>query len=529
MKKRARLMSENECAAIEDASEEVAVLTTQGYSPTEAIAKVASAYQFPIHKTELLTYAYTNGVAAEKRASAGGPFERLSSFPMPDPVKIRELVYGKSSADTDADASDTKTASMSEVMPLGMRMFDIDLTNVSPEHIRDTLGFSRQKTASSDNDASNDPNNTSGSDSKSGKSGHGMSITQTTVRVSLYNPSSKKAQDDRFIHKIPETIQERLDAGLKMMSPELSNEIDSVLSRFINDKKAEIYRVRGEADEAYQEVFGLLSGMDRLIKSRSVTPSYKAAGLASINAYYPDVARIIAPRVGEVDAYLIKTATYSPLDISSQHSWVECAKLIYDALDKTAELNLAVQKCEEEYIAATDLFNNRPRYKAADWATFTKDAGIPGVGKALSLANPKGLADLDAVMSKVKGLSGSVLGAGGKDDKAAKRKHEIFRDVADDMNDPLHELDLKDIEIKNMLNDFAVNDEILSAFSVSDILKGYNDLLHTAPSTMRNKAQARALLQQHMTQGRMAPTELMPALQMNKLTGHDASDNSSNV
>jgi hypothetical protein len=34
---------------------------------------------------------------------------------------------------------------------------------------------------------------------------------------------------------------------------------------------------------------------------------------------------------------------------------------------------------------------------------------------------------------------------------------------------------------------------------------------------MRDKAPARALLQQYMTQGRMAPTELMPALQMNKL------------
>ena len=39
----------------------------------------------------------------------------------------------------------------------------------------------------------------------------------------------------------------------------------------------------------------------------------------------------------------------------------------------------------------------------------------------------------------------------------------------------------------------------------------------TAPGTMRNRAIARAMLQQSMTQGRMAPTEYIPALQMNKL------------
>jgi hypothetical protein len=519
-------MSENECAVIEDASEEVAVLTTQGYSPTEAIAKVASAYQFPLHKTELLTYAYTNGVAAEKRASLGGPFERLSTFPIPDPVKIRELVYGKS--DTGGEISDTKTASMFEAMPLGMRMFDIDLTNVPSESVRDTLGLST-KTASSECDCEGECNCDA---DKKQKSRNGMSITQTTVRVSLYNPSAKNKQDDRFVHKIPETMQERLDAGLKMMSPELSNEIDSVLSHFINDKQAEIYRVRGEADEAYQNVFGLLSGMDRLIQARNVTPSFKAAGLASINAYYPEVAKLLSTRIGEVDAYLLKTATYSPLDVSLEHPWVDCAKQIHNALDKTAESTLHVQECEEEYIAATHLFNNRPRYKAADWATFTKGASLINPKDLIAMSvNPKGLADLDSLAGKVKGLGGSALGFSGKDNKGSKQKYDAYQDVIDDVYDPLHALDLKDIESKNMLNDFSVNDEILSAFPMNDILKGYNDLLQTAPSTMRSKAQARALLQQYMTQGRMAPTELMPALQMNKLMdkNKDTSESSARV
>jgi hypothetical protein len=509
MLKRARLMSEDECAVIEDASGEVSSLTLQGYNPTEAIAKVASAYQFPLHKTELLTYAYTNGVAAEKRASVGGPFERLQSFPLPDPVKIKELVYGKDGNDT----AESKTASVDE-MPFDMRMFDTDLTGLSSEDVQEKLGFF-QKTASDDSKPDN-------------KSGNGMSISQTTVRISLYNPSTKKEADNRYVHKIPETMKERLDAGLKMMSPELSNEIDSVLSRFINDKQAEIYRVRGEADDAYGEVFGLLANMDRHLKARHLSPSFKAAGLASINAYYPDVAKILSPRVGEVDAYLIKTAQYSPLDVTADHAWVSFAKQIYDALEKTAELNVAVQECESQYAAATDLYNNRPRNKAADWAVFTKDAGGDGISGIINNYVPKGLGDIEAATKGAKNLGNFFLGKGiGSGSESSKKKLDIFNDVASDMRDPLHDLDLKDIEIQSMLNDFFTNDEILSAFSINDLLRGYNDLLRTAPSTMRNKTQARALLQQYMTQGRMAPTELMPALQMNKLTiggGRDVSD-----
>jgi hypothetical protein len=515
-KKRAQLMSEDDLAVIENASDEVSDLTLQGYSPTDAIAKVASAYKFPIHKTELLTYAYTNGVAAEKRASAGGPFDRLQSFPVPDPVRIRELVYGK----TSEDATDTKTASV-DIMSLGMKMFDTDLTGVSPENVREMLGFKQVKTAESEDSDS----------SKEDKSGHGMSITQTTVRVSLYNPAKKKEADGRYVHKIPETTQEHLDAGLKMMSPELSNEIDSILSRFINNKSAEVYKARAEADDAYHSVYALLGDMDRHIKARNLTPSFKAAGLASINAYYPDVAKILAERVGEVDAYLIKTAEYLPTDVSAAHPWVFYAKQIYETMEKTAELNVEVQLRESEYAAASYLYNNRPRYKAADWMPFTKDADVESwINKFV----PKGVADAAAVAKGVKSVGGSMFGFGGnKDDKSDKKKHDIYRSVASDMYSPSHTLNLKDIEVKNMLNDFAVNDEILSAFPINDILKGYNDLLRTAPSTMRTKAQARALLQQYMTQGRMAPTELMPALQMNKLTGNrkdsDSSDNSGKV
>jgi hypothetical protein len=325
------------------------------------------------------------------------------------------------------------------------------------------------------------------------------------------------------VHKIPETIKEQIEAGFKMMSPELNRDIDSSLLRLMGVKEAEMHLACGVADEAYARLGDLTDMMADNIHARHLTPSFKAAGLVSVNAFYPDVAAMLAPRVGEVDAYLMKTATYLPTDVSAKHPWVADAERLWRAMEKTAELTVAANKCTDEYKTIRNLYYNRPRYKAADWRVFvTEDqplqkTALIGPADALSGAHILGQAQ--------DWLTGFV--AETPKDEATKKK--IEQDVWNDLDDPSHDVSLRNIGIQNMLSDFSANDEILSAFPVQDLLRGYSDLLHTAPQTMRNRAQARALLQQYMTQGRMAPTELIPALQMNKLTTEKAGDRESDA
>jgi hypothetical protein len=73
-------------------------------------------------------------------------------------------------------------------------------------------------------------------------------------------------------------------------------------------------------------------------------------------------------------------------------------------------------------------------------------------------------------------------------------------------------LNSKNIETLSMLNDFSVNDEILNAYPIHELIGAYGDLAKTAPHVMRDKILARAFLQQYMSQGRFAPSELDPAL-----------------
>jgi hypothetical protein len=516
-KNRVKLISDTDAEQLQLAGDRVSELTLQGYHPTEAIAKVASANRFPLHKTELLIYAYNNGVAAEKRASAGGPFERLQEFSVPDPVRVKELVYGAPSAEDTSEPDlfgrTAKTASLdslTEFLPQGMATFDTDISGLSFEDARKALGIpSPSVKTASDGDKDGED-----------EDGQGFSVSRTTISFSMC-PScdkEKKTKDARFVHKIPETIKEQIEAGFKMMSPELNRDIDSSLLRLMGVKEAEMHLACGVADEAYAHLGDLTDTMADNIRSRRLSPSFKAAGLVSVNAFYPDIAAMLAPQVSEVDAYLMKTAVYSPTDVSANHPWIADAKRLWESMEKTAELTAAANKCTEEYKAVRDLYYNRPRYKAADWRVFAADdptqqkTALIGPADALSGAHILGQAQ--------DWLTGFV--AETPRDVTAKKK--IEQQVRNDLDDPSHEIALRNIGIQNMLSDFSANDEILSAFPMRDLLRGYSDLLHTAPQTMRNRAQARALLQQYMTQGRMAPTELIPALQMNKLTAERPSD-----
>jgi hypothetical protein len=512
---RVQLIDDKSVEALQDAGDQVSDLTLQGYHPTEAVAKVASALQLPLHKTELLIYAYNNGVSAEKRASAGGPFERLQSFPLADPVKVKELVYG-------AEAFQTKSASLSlsdnsdsngnaglDFLPLGMATFDTDLSGMTQDEASAALGF-ETKTAGAGTDKEDAA---VGDDDNSG-----LSISRTTVRIELC-PTPKKEKDARFVHKIPESVQEQIEAGFKMMSPELNSDIETSLLQALGIKEGAMHRANGEADTAYAEMLGLLEGMRHNIQSRHLSPSFKSAGLTSVNAYYPDIASILSSYVGEVDAYLIKHAECSLLDTTVNHPWVAEAKRLYESMEKVAGLTVTANRCTEEYKAVCDLYKNRARYKAADWRQFLAEESEPEKKEA-GVADLLGLSHIGSEgAKKVRGLFDPEA------EVVLKKKEKLTRDALSGLDDPLHESTLRDIDIQNMIGDFSVNDEILSAFPLPDLLTSYNDLLRVSPNAMRNRAQARSLLQQYMTQGRMAPTELLPALEMNRLAARKPDEN----
>ena len=488
----AELMNEQDADALQEAADDVSYLTSQGLSPTEAIAKVASAAGFPLHKTQLLTYAYTNGVAAEKRASNGGPLERLAEFPMPDPKEIQRLVYGEPEKraeyipnslgpDYSQIESNRKTASFGEkgFLPRGMATFDTDISQMSCHEIRDLFGLA--KTAECDSKESDGP--------------QGFSLSRTELRIGLCPETP--GQESPKSAESPGSLQEALQSRMPVMPHDLAGELETILPQLLGEKKSAMIAANAEADDAFTLLKVLLDEFGTQMNHRHLEPSFKRAGLASVHAYHPDIAAMLGPYLDEINAQWIKESSYTLTDVTNRHPWVNEAETLHHEIKRVAELTVAANQKSAEYQAVLHLYAHRDKIKkSAGWGAFL-------AGSVLGKGSQGVAGDR---------MRGMVFGS-----DQSKRKSAIRNEVLDELDDPLHDLNLQDIATAGMLNDFAANDEILRAFNQKQLLRGYNALLHTAPKTMRDKAPARALLQQYMTQGRMAPTELMPALQMNKL------------
>ena len=524
---KAKLISEADVEKLQEAGEDVSYLTLQGWHPTDAVAKVASAAKLTKDQTRLLICAYSAGVAAEKRASSGGPFSRLAEYDLPDPDKVMKKVYGKKSDTTRKEAVQiffpehtskeiTKTASAPLVFDL--RNLDRDLSGMTEEEVRD-LFYPGTKTAEDDNEES--------AFERSRKPGSGVSIAR--ISVSVLPPSKEEdcEADDDYVHSIPTTIEEAMKAGLKPMSPELNQMIDSVLKDMLKKAAAEKTALFGAADLAYTVLGSKVMEFGNRLQRPWEDVAYKAAGLASVNAYYPGVADVMAPFVGEVLAYSLKTAQYNLLDLSKSHEFVQIAKDIQDQIEKTAEITLQANRAKEYYDEVEDLYKNRPRGEKADWMKIAMPWLFPA-GVWASLANTaakttKNVVDVGAGrINAYKSVLGSPVLTGTDpkplySDSQKRKSIEDSAEVQKQLGDlaslqPL--LISKNTATMSMLNDFKLNDEILKAYPTYDLVNAYNELAKAVPHTMRNPILARSMMQTYMTQGRIALPELEPAMKM---------------
>ena len=472
MKHYADLMNDTEAELLQEAGTDVAYLTTQGYSPTEAIAKVAAAARFPVEKTNLLTYAYTNGMAAEKRGSLGGPFQRLAEFEMPDPEKICRLVYGE---------PDHKTASMSNDLPtFDMGLFDTDPSRLDHDAQRALFGLP-VKTASEDDDT----------DENGKPVGKGFLFSQTTISIGLGSPcrSNEETKDTDTAKSLQDFMRKKIGT----LTPEMSDDLETTLLKMLGEKKVAMIEANAEADDAFARVCDSLDIFGTKIRHRHLNPTFKRAGLLSVNAYYPEIASMLGPFTDEVNGYLIKNAANDPVAVSVHHPWVTEAGQIQQELSTVADLTVRANRKSAEYAAVCKLYRNRETLrKSADWSSFLAGALMPGAGSTAK----------DLVM--------------GTDQ--SRQKATIRSQMLDELDDKMHDLTLRDINLQSSLSDYDVNDDVLKAFGKTNLISAVNDLLPTAPNTMRNRAVGKALLQQYLSQGeRLALTEYEPALKINKL------------
>jgi hypothetical protein len=118
----------------------------------------------------------------------------------------------------------------------------------------------------------------------------------------------------------------------------------------------------------------------------------------------------------------------------------------------------------------------------------------------------------------VAGLAGAVLkgtaqgiGAAG-DKKDGPKTNEVER-----VTDPSHETALANIKARGVLNDLALNDEIISAHDADDIAQAFNDISSIAPDMVGNPALMRVMMRKRLEAGSLADFDVKQILEMDKL------------
>lgn len=79
--------------------------------------------------------------------------------------------------------------------------------------------------------------------------------------------------------------------------------------------------------------------------------------------------------------------------------------------------------------------------------------------------------------------------------------------IYNNITDPDHEAQLRNIQTQAMLQDMLINDPVVSSYDPSEALNAFNDIVATAPSAANQRLLMQSLLRKRLEQGNMDPFE----------------------
>lgn len=142
---------------------------------------------------------------------------------------------------------------------------------------------------------------------------------------------------------------------------------------------------------------------------------------------------------------------------------------------------------------------------------YKKVAGIPDFHPYSRSVLPPELPDV-ATLEKVGVVGEAVVATTAVE--ATRKFLNKFRGEKDKMKamfeigGPEHEAELREAQIRLMLNDLIANDEVISGYDKKDVLEAYNYIASMSPRAATQPALVRALLRRYLTQGALDTHEI---------------------
>ena len=100
-----------------------------------------------------------------------------------------------------------------------------------------------------------------------------------------------------------------------------------------------------------------------------------------------------------------------------------------------------------------------------------------------------------------------------------KSPTELASGMAEDLDDPEHDNELRKIQSRTMLQDLMMNDEVISGYDPGEVLDAYNEIVGVTPRSATQAAIVRPLLRKRLTQGAIEPFEAAEMVNIEKGLG----------
>jgi hypothetical protein len=117
------------------------------------------------------------------------------------------------------------------------------------------------------------------------------------------------------------------------------------------------------------------------------------------------------------------------------------------------------------------------------------------------------------------GLGNTAARSLGGASSLAKTPGDLAGGMAEDLDDPEHEGQLRQIQARTMLQDLMMNDEVISGYDPGEILDAYNEIVGVTPRSATQAAIVRPLLRKRLTQGAIEPFEAAEMVNIEKNLG----------
>lgn len=428
--------------------EKTASLVTEGMTPNQAIIKAAGDAQLRPGDVSLVVHAYNTGRTSRQRLDGDDPFEKAAQFQLADTSEILESLY-PTTVKT-AAARHTETVVSTEY-------------SYSPEPMLDRMGRAKRAGANIDWRMMNGVEITTPAPLPV-DDGHRYKKAAANVQRSRDTAEGARAKEASAFDQLGKTF---MDLTTYFRRP------DALPLPVV--KEAAILLHGGKGEQLLDQLVVVTPALTKMANHRLGGSLLGEHGRSAFSVVVNDVDTskapfpIISQFIGELRDYAEKQAAHA------------AAVTAYE-ICVGDHLGPFVDPCVSPSILSQ---SSDAREK------FAMTLGMSG----MDLTDPLKMLGTYSLVSRTTGPMADKLK--GPDDNAKLNK------AVSQLNDPAHEMRLREINTQAMLQDLMLNDPVISGYDPQQVTGAFNDISQISPSVSDQRMLMQSLLRKHLQQGQL--------------------------